>query len=371
MKIYNALSSRGLKNLPNGWHADGRGLYFVKDNGNGRWYFRKQVNHQRITIPIGSYPEVGLTDARKAIDLIKPSEAASKKKTIPFKRVVAEAIDNTAVVKLWSSPEVAKAAWNNCIKKYAFPLLENKPIDSITTQDIFNILSPYWLTLPAMASAVQQRLKVVFSYAVHMGYCTTNPAEWKGNLEFLLPSRSKTIKGEHHTAIKVSEIPRLFQALKADNRPISYAIMLGTLTATRANEFVLAEWEEFDFKTRIWSVPSKRRKDKRAEPFRVPITQQVYSVLMELGPSKGRIFTCYKKEPSAKLKRLGFNVTMHGMRSTFRDWGAELGKDPILMEKSLCHATGGAVQQAYQRSDCLEQRRPIMEEWGAYCFSKL
>ena len=152
--------------------------------------------------------------------------------------------------------------------------------------------------------------------------------------------------------------------------------MFGVLTAARANEFCLAKWEEIDFDAGVWICP--RRKDGRPEPHRVPLSPQVLEWLKTFPRVNEYLFFGSRmsghislESPIKMLHQLKIDVTIHGMRSTFRDWAAEHGYDRVLAEKALQHQTGNEVEQAYQRSDLLEQRRPMMAAWAEFCFSEI
>ena len=146
-------------------------------------------------------------------------------------------------------------------------------------------------------------------------------------------------------------------------------MIFGALTATRVQEFVLAQWKELDFDARLWSIPSERRKDGVHETFDVPLSEQAVLLLRSI-PRKGPyVFVGRRAHISLETPRILLRglverpVTMHGCRSTFRDWRAENGADPIVSEKCLMHSVGSKVYQAYQRSTLLDRRAELMQRW--------
>ncbi|WP_302944984.1 tyrosine-type recombinase/integrase [Turicimonas muris] len=391
MAIINKLKNAELKKLPDGLHADGNGLY-LRVRGNSRsWIFRYRAGGKLHDVGLGSLNDISLAQARfrlkeyreaaaKGISPIikRKSELRSRASGMSFKEAAQACIARLQEVRMWKSDRQA-ARWSNTIEQYAKPILD-KTIQSITSDDILECLNPIWRTKTETASNLQRYLARVFDYAKMAGELQgDNPARWKGCLDHFLPAPSKIQNVVHHPAIEVSKVPEMFWELSGHKLSIAtQAIMFGTLTATRAQEFVDAKWEEFDLETKTWSIPPERRKDMKPYPHRIPLSEESLQILSRLPKLNEYVFPSpsgnkpiHRESPIKYLKKLfpGQNYTMHGMRSTFRDWCAENGIDPILAEKSLMHATGNEVELAYQRSDLLERRRPVMEEWSKYCFS--
>ena len=200
-------------------------------------------------------------------------------------------------------------------------------------------------------------------------YSHENPARWKAGLSLLLPPTSKIEDIKHHEAMTMEEARKVAKHFIKSENITDKAILFGMLTASRANEFQLAEWSEIDFETRTWS--HMRRKDKKSFPHRVPLSDQAVELLKSIKPSGKYVFTndlgnyldldSFRRRLQKMVNR---KVTMHGCRSTFSMWCAENGADEVLREKSLMHKTENEVAQAYQRSDLLEQRRPLMQAWA-------
>ena len=266
------------------------------------------------------------------------------------------------------------------VQRDTVPIWGNRNITSIDTSDIYKLLSQLWDSKPTTGIALQGMLDNLFRFAKQMGYYSkNNPATWEGNLDQLLPPVKKVHTTKHMEAAEVEDLPTILaqvvDTLGLDNKVL--AILFGTLTATRTIEFMPMREEEIDRTNMVWVVPPERRKDKKKEPFCVPLTKGALAILDLAKHGNGYVFlgakgTAYDtKTPSRMFRQLRIPITMHGMRSTFFDWGVEHGYDAFLLDKALCHSTGNAVRQAYQRSDCLEQRRPIMQAWAEHCLSKI
>ena len=369
--------------LPDGRHLVENGLYLeVRKNGTARgWILRIQSNGTRKTLGLGSAKVLSLAAAqKKAVEIraklangedIEKPVVESKTKSHKFKDVAVEAIAHRQRLKKWKNEKHAQQ-WANTIRDYANPVIGSKDVAEITKGDILEILDPIWETKSETATRLCKRLEIVFDYAIRNEWrSAANPARWKGLLEFDLPGRGLVIKRKHHSAPSLSTLQEVAVAFWNSGTPGHLATLFGILTASRCCEFCPAEWVEVDLKKKVWSVPPARRKDKKDYPHRVPLSGWAIKILERLRGESESVFPgksgkhISEQTPRILLiKATGQSVTMHGCRSTFRDWCAENQKDPILAEKSLMHATGGAVQQAYQRSDLLEQRRPLMEEWA-------
>ena len=376
MPVTNRLNSTTLAKLPEGWHSDGNGLYLRVLNGERYWIFRKTVNGKRITVSIGKLVLVGLKEARK--EALRQQFIYSKgpiKNRIKFNQLYQDALTSIGEVRRWRSSRHLQTAINQ-VNKHAIPIIGELAVSDISVNDVYNVLKPIWSECHGTALAVLTSLKLIFQYAIQAGYRdeATNPAIWEGKLSILLPPSSRVHTKKHRAAPKISEIPSFVATwMEIDDDRFKCAIF-GLLTACRAQEFVKAKWSEIDFEKGIFSVPPERRKDGKKEPFRIPLSKQALALLQSIPKTKDHIFSIRKEvllpqSLACFLHKAGYPYTIHGMRSTFSDWCAENGKDPILREKSLCHATDNAVGQAYQRSDLLEQRRPLMQEWADYCFS--
>lgn len=370
--------------LGDGRHAAGRGLYLeVKNNGQHRsWLLRIVVDGKRKVFGLGSARILPLSMAQKKAEEFRTKIAAGidPRQTMTvaidtghkFRDVAREAIVARAELSQWKNEKHA-AQWVTTVETYAVPVLGAMDVADISREDVLEVLRPIWKTKAETATRLRNRLEVIFDFALRKGWRELeNPAKWRGGLEFDLPARSKVLIRKHQEAPTLEESRRVAAVFWKDGTTAKLCILFGMLTAARCSEFCLTDWSEIDLNQRVWNVPPERRKDKRTYPHRVPLSTWAIELLKRLGPKEsgpvfpGRIArTINSQTPRVLLARaVGRPVTMHGCRSTFRDWAAETGKDNVLAEKSLMHATGNAVEQAYQRSDLLEQRRGLMQEWA-------
>ena len=382
MKDKFVITSRDINKLPDGKHRIERGLYLkVRYDGKQRQYLFRFAGREKV---IGSAFDISFNDAKRIAaklrldiaegnvnEAMAPREAVEHEREPTFAEIAKAAIDATEKARRWKNEKHA-SQWRNTIATYAIPVLGNKKISKITRADILKVIGPIWEEKSDTASRIQGRLERIFEYATFIGvYDKPNPARWKGNLDMVLAPISKVKTLKHHEAMTMDEA-RAFAKIATEQSYRSYqAVLFGLLTACRVQEFLFAKWNEIDMEQAVFSVPPERRKDRRPYPHRVPLSRQALELLSELDQSTEYVFpgrlgarmsvdTC-----RITLQRvIGRPVTMHGCRSTFRDWAAENGKDRILAEKSLMHTTGNEVEEAYQRSDLLEQRRGLMQEWA-------
>lgn len=392
MTQYKKLKAPQLCKLPNGMHSDGCGLYLRVRDSSRSWIYRYKKDGKLKDIGLGPLSVISLAKARDMASeyrqalydgedpQVRRDNLRAEKAPAPscptFNSVVDPCILNLRDVRQWKT-DAQEIRWRRTLKKYASERIGDIPLDAITTEDIIDVLKPIWEDKTETAANLQRYIACVFSYAQATGiFVGANPAAWRSNLEHFLPSPSKVHLVEHHAAMEQKDLPILIADLDSRMSIVAKAIIFGTLTAARANEFVLAEWKEIDFDNAVWSCP--RRKDGKPEPHRVPLATETIDMLKKLPRLNQYLFPGLRGhghislESPIKMLRLLMkekSVTMHGMRSTFRDWAQEHGFDRVLAEKALMHATGNVVEQAYQRSDLLEQRRPLMEAWARFCYS--
>ena len=388
MKDIFKITQRDINQLPEGVYKIDTGLYLRVRGKYRNFFFKAQIDGSRREIGLGSSSEMSLSVAKaKALkikaqiangefQLDKPAKkVVEKEKT--FAEVAAEATEAIKYARRWKNEKHAHQ-WVQTIRDFANPVMGKKRISQITRDDILEVILPLWETKSETASRLLGRLERIMDYATFKGwYMLPNPARWKGNLELVLPPISKVRQQVHHEAMTAQEAQGIAVQFFDSDFLSHKAILFGLLTATRVSEFLNARWDEFDFEERVWSVPPERRKDGRNYPHRVPLCQQAIQMLESIERNDDLIFAnkngkrLHAETPRLTLIRiLGRKVTMHGCRSTFRDWCAENAKDPILAEKSLMHTTGNEVEQAYQRSDLLEQRRVLMQEWADFLFNQ-
>lgn len=378
--------------LEDGRHQAAKGL-FLEVRGNGRhrsWLFIYRRHGKRSAIGLGSAAKVSLQAAKDlAIQLESLlAQGQDPKSTVERARqqsdqpqsdedrtcakCFAEALKTMAEVKRWKNPRTYPALVAN-MEKYVYPYIGNKVISDITVDDILNVLKQIWYDKAPTAKRLRSVLEWTLDYAIkHNWRESPNPACWKSGLQFDLPQFCKIHTTKHRAALTLNELKTVLSDLLENPDIFKFSVVFGALTATRVNEFLGASWSEVDLENKVWSVPPERRKDKKQDPFRVPLCTQAILILQRLPSRSGLLFpgkrkgmTMNKSTPNECLKKFAKTpATMHGCRSTFRDWAAESGQDFILAEKSLMHNVGNEVVQAYQRSDQLEQRRILMQKWA-------
>ena len=372
--------------LPDGKYQAAPNLRLIVAGTSRRWVFRMQINGKRIERGLGSTATITLAmakarAAKMAADLAggkapektkKPKKDSLAKLSAPvFSSVAERAIERKATVTQWKqSKSHSRLIYQ--VTTFILPYLKDKAITEITRDDVLDVLQPIWYKTPETAKRVRLALEMILDFAVSEGMRPDNPARWKGNLALFLPPKDKLKTVKHVEAPTLVELKTLLRQFFASRSLGGYAIIFGALTACRSNEFISARWDEIDLENAVFSVPPERRKDGKDYPFRVPLSKQALKIIEMLPRKNDFLFPGHSAEimnretPRILLQRAaGRPVTMHGCRSTFSDWCAENGKDVTLAEKSLMHATGNTVRQAYQRSDLLEQRRILMQEWAS------
>ena len=257
---------------------------------------------------------------------------------------------------------------------YAAPL-RTMPVDTVSTDDVLSVLKPIWTEKPETASRVRGRIEKVLDAAKAKGFrAGENPARWRGHLDHLLPRPSKLTRG-HHAAMPYEEVPAFIASLRERDALAAVALELCILTAARSGELLGMRWDEIDLQNAVWSLPAGRMKAGR--PHRVPLSTRAVAILRKLEKSKRGEFVFAGHAPGRPLsnmamdmllRRMNVDVTVHGFRSSFRDWaGNETPSPREVVETALAHVIGDKAEQAYRRSDALEKRRKLMEAWAAYC----
>lgn len=241
------------------------------------------------------------------------------------------------------------------------------------------ILEPIWTTKPETASRLRGRMEVILSWAKVSGYRDgENPAQWRGHLDHLLPAKSKVRKVVHHAALSYTEMPAFMKLLREDRSLSARALEFLILTASRTNEALGVVWNEIDLRRRLWTIPAERM--KAGKEHRVPLPSRACEILIEMsevrhsdfvfpGAQSGRPLS--QMALAMLLRRIGYgHVTVHGFRSTFRDWSAECTEFHSDIEMALAHSVSNAVEAAYRRGDMLEKRRQLAEAWCNFCMSQ-
>jgi integrase len=277
----------------------------------------------------------------------------------------------------WKHSGKSAAQWRSSLANYAYPRIGTKPVRDINTEDVLAILRPIWVEKNATATRVRGRIEAILDAAkVRKLRDDENPARWKGHLAVLLPSPSRIRKVKHHSALKPAALPEVMRTLASRSSMASLALRFVALTACRVSEAVQATWGEIDLHERIWIIPAARTKTQRVH--RVPLSREAVAVLQKAATLRrdgvGLVFPGQRHGRALSLTSLmkewrrsgGGETTVHGLRSTFRDWCSEQGEDSRLAELALAHVVGSETERAYARSDLLDQRMRLMRRWASF-----
>lgn len=378
----NKLTARAAATTKPGRHGDGAGLYLiVSPTGSRKWVYRFTWAGRVTEMGLGSADAVSLAEARDLRDVAR-RVLASGRNPIEARRDGSKSIPAFGAVsdELWQSKRHEWRStkhgeqWQVSMTTFAAPL-RSKPVDTIDTEAVLAVLTPLWQRSPETASRVRGRIEAVLNAAKAKGYRSgENPAQWKGHLEHLLPKRQKTAK-RHYPAMPYTDVPALIQRLRDDGYIAAMALEFCILNASRSKEVFGARWAEIDTASRTWVIPAERMKAGREH--RVPLSARAMEMLESLSAARTGDYV-FPSPRSGKplshlamqmvMKRLGVaGVTVHGFRSSFRDWcGHETSFPREIAEQALAHRLGDASELAYKRGDFLEKRRELMEAWARY-----
>jgi len=362
-----------------GKYTDGHGLFLKVDtSGAKRWVQRIMIRGKRTEIGMGSASLVTLAEAREAA-LQNRKLARAGGDPLQSKRA-SEALltfeeASRKVHKIheptWRNKKHA-AQFISTLETYTFPRIGKLKVSEVTTADVLAVLQPIWLEKPETARRVRQRIGTVMKWAVANGWRQDNPAD---AIAQALPKQDKT--QAHRKALPYDKVPEFLDALKASDAgdATKLALELVILTASRSGEVRLAEWSEFDLDQALWTRPAQRMKSKKEH--RVPLSPRAVEVLLQarkLGSGEGLVFpgTKYGKPLSdmtlSKLtKALGYDVDVHGFRTSFKTWTQERTSTPRdVSEAALAHTVKDKAEAAYARSDFFDKRRKLMEIWANF-----
>ena len=373
-----------------GRHACGGGLYLQVTSGGSRsWLFRYQRRGRAREMGLGPYPVVMLAAARAAVLEHRRTlhagrdPLAERRRPLPAAATFDALSDEYIAAHSpgWRNPKSA-AQWRASLRTYAAPVIGGRQASEVTIDDVLAVLRPIWSTKVETARRVRGRIEAVLDYAKARGLREgENPARWKGGLDHLLPAAGKVHRVRHYEALSADALPGVMRALAQMAGAAPLAVRFIVLTACRASEAVGdsravgAVWDQIDLKQAIWSLPAERTKSGRVH--RIPLSKQSLQVLKEAAALRQdeRVFAGFVRDRPLSgtslvnvLRRArGGSATIHGLRSTFRDWASEHAHAPReLAEAALAHAVGDATERAYARSDMLERRRELMQRWGDY-----
>lgn len=378
-----------------GYHADGGGLYLqVTKSGARSWVFRYTIAGRQREMGLGGLDAVSLAEARgkagacrklraDGLDPIderdrerrEAEEAAARIKT--FEECAAACIESRKPG--WKNKK-HRDQWTNTLKAYAYPTIGALSVGDVDTAHVTKILEPIWTTKTETASRVRGRIEIVLDYAKTMRWRTgENPARWRGHLDNILPQRSKVRKIKHHAALDYRQIGAFMAELAGREGSAALALRLTILTVARTNETIQARPEEIDVAGTVWTIPGDKMKGERDH--RVPLSEAALAVIEEAKKLHipGNPFLFPGRRRGRGLSNMAMlallqdtmnrpDLTVHGFRSTFRDWAAEMTNFPReVAEMALAHAIDDKTEAAYRRGDLFRKRKQLMDAWARYC----
>ena len=400
------LTARGIVGLTApGLYADGDGLYLRVDAAGAqrwvllfRWPDPVTGDKKRTEMGLGRIADVGLADAREkaaaarrqiaeGVNPIQARSLATKARAAVIRTFGLEAeayinahaasFRNAKHVDQWRMTlSVQRDNVGNLLDAGYCLTLRDKPVDAIGTAEVLSALQPIWATKPETASRVRGRIERVLDAARASGRRTgENPARWRGHLDTLLPKRQKLTRG-HHAAMPYADLPAFMTRLRESGGLGAQALELLILCTSRTGEIIGAKWPELDLRAKVWTVPAERMKAGREH--RVPLTDRAVEILQSLYERRTGEFVFPGQKANAHMSNMtmtkalatakGSDYTVHGFRSSFRDWVSEETAFPgELAEAALAHIVGDETERAYRRGDALAKRRKLMDAWAGYC----
>jgi integrase len=388
MALTGKLTKKLVEILGPGRHGDGGGLHLVVDpSGARRWIVRVTVKGQknrkggplRTDFGLGGADIVTLNQAReRALEYRRMArQGLNPRYNVRQETPSFEEISQQVHIERLPTWKNAKhgAQWINTLRDYAFPKIGRMPVDSIGQPEVLMCLSPIWTAKHETARRLAQRIKTVLDVAKSKGFRSgENPVTAIKEAKVLPTVRARP---QHHDAMPWREVPAFYASLSDRSATAAKALQFTILTASRTSEVLEMKWPEVDFEARLWTVPAERMKGGKAH--RVPLTDEMQRILEPLKSMQSEyVFEGQRRHRPLSnmsmlmlLRRMGQDAfTVHGFRSSFRDWAAEAANAPReVAEVALAHQVGSDVERAYARSDLLKRRRSLMEEWSDWLHS--
>lgn len=401
----NRLIATRIGKLAAGMHADGGGLWLqVSPAGTRSWSFRFTLRGKSREMGLGPLHTITLAEARgmaqdarklllQGIDPIErrraEQEAAARAAAavMTFKQCAEAYIESNKAA--WGSTIHAKQ-WPSTMRDYVYPAIGGLPVGDIDVALVLKVVEPIWTAKNETASRVRQRIEKVLSWATVSGYRSgENPARWKGHLDQMLPAKGKVAKVEHQPAMDYGQLPEFMALLRRRKSTSALALQFTILTAVRTSATSEAVWSEIDWKEKTWTIPGTR-KGMKGKTHTVPLTDDMLDILEQtkgkddtyIFPGSGKSSGLSNMAQAEMLKGIngdparyvdretGRAATVHGFRSTFRDWAGEETAHPgDVVEMAMSHTIKNKVEKAYRRREMLAKRRALMVDWGAFCMS--
>lgn len=378
-----------------GRYGDGGGLWLqVTDTGTKSWLFRYKREGRGREMGLGALSDIGLAEARLRAQECRrllhegkdPLEeraarrAASKAaaaKGVTFQECAQRYI--SAHEDTWKHPK-HRQQWKNTLESYVYPIFGAAAVGGVDVGMVLKAIEPIWSEKPETAARVRMRIETVLDWATVRGYRVgDNPARWRGHLDKMLPARKKVKKVRHHPALPYGEIGDFVAELRKREGVAPRALEFLILNASRTSEVIEGRWSEIDLKAAIWTIAAERMKSGREH--RVPLSKRAIAILEALPRDKRSEFIFVGDRRGSPLSNMAMlkqlarmkrsDITVHGFRSTFRDWCAEQTNFPReVAEMALAHVVDDKTEAAYRRGDLFEKRRRLAEDWAEYCGRK-
>jgi len=373
-----------------GRHSVGENLHLlIKKSGRRTWVVRVVINGRRRDIGLGRPEDVSLSEARnkarEAVVMARkglPSDHAAQNAPSPAEitpRIPKKTFRNYATEWIatqtpgWKNAKHA-AQWTSTLEAYTYPVIGNLGLDEITTEHLESILKPIWVTKHVTASRVQQRIDRILSAAITLGYRRgDNPARWKDHLSNLLHKPRKGNK-THFRRLPYQAVPEFIERLQGYDCLAALALEFCILTASRTSEVLQAKRSEIN--QDIWKIPAERM--KAGKPHEVPLPSRCLTLIERAAARDSEseyLFSNSGKPLSTMamlqhIHRMGDPTTVHGFRSSFRDWVSDCTDyHPEIAEAALAHTVSDKTVAAYKRNTALDKRRSLMREWSNYCMT--
>jgi integrase len=375
-------------NKPGRYFDGGSGLHLlIKDASKKYWIYRYMRSGKRQDMSLGVFPWVSLAEARMkateaSFDLARGINPIEARKTI--KATALRESQNQMKFRDFAKNciEMKSCEWKNLkhcdqwtytIEEYANPIIGDKPLNKISTEDILRVLQPIWLTKNQTASRLRGRIEWILASATTRKLREgINPAQWKSHLDTILPKVNKAGNTKHFKALHFGQIPAFIEQLRNRDGIAAVALEFTILNGARTGEVIGATRNEVI--EGIWTIPGSRM--KAGKEHRVPLTdraQELIEIAKYLDPNSDYLFSINGKQLSnmamySVLKRMGVDATVHGFRSSFRDWTAETTDySSEVAEKALAHQISNQSEAAYRRGELLVKRLALMNDWADYC----
>lgn len=378
-----------------GRYGDGHGLFLqVGPTGAKSWLFRYTRKGRERWMGLGPYPTVTLAGAR---DLALECRKQLKDKTDPLdarqvatEPVAVAGVGAAAVITFSQAAEAFHAAfeaeWENrkhaaqvlsSLRAHAFPTIGDLPVGDIGTEQVLSVLRPIWRSKTETATRIRGRIERILDYAAVRGWrdsSAANPARWVGHLKVVLPNPRKVTPVRHFSAVEYTDMPQFWRELAERTGVAAAALRFAILTASRTGTVRKAKWSEVDFDQALWRCPPSSMKTRTEHT--VPLTRRAIELLRALPREVGNPHIFIGPKPGtglsenallAVLARMGWPVTGHGMRASFKTWArSETEHAREIVEEALAHALS-KLDKAYSREEATARRRRLMDEWAMYC----